>query len=154
MVPARATVPGKVTLWRNTGAPCNQTRSPTRGAAAATLVLSSFNDERTLFADASPETSARRLHALGAAEIVIKNGAEACLVSQTGDAEDGTESGQWRITPPAVARPVDTTAAGDSFNAAYLAAHLMGASAEAAAVAGAKLAAEVIQHRGAIVNLP
>ena len=120
----------------------------------ATLILSSFNDEHTLFGDTSPEESARRLHALGVAEIVIKNGAGRCLVSLIGNGTDGTEAGEWRVTPPLIARPVDTTAAGDSFNAAYLTARLMGAGAEASAVRGAALAAQVIQHRGAIVNAP
>ena len=129
-------------------------REITRGAAAATLILSSFDDERTLFGDTSPEESARRLHALGVAEIVIKNGAGTCLVSLVGDGTNDTEAGEWRITPPLIARPVDTTAAGDSFNAAYLTARLMGAGAEASAVRGAALAAQVIQHRGAIVNAP
>ena len=129
-------------------------REVTRGAAAATLILSSFDDERMLFGDTSAEKSAERLHALGAEEIVIKNGAEACLVSLTGDTKVDVGSGQWRVTPPVVARPVDTTAAGDSFNAAYLADRLMGARAEAAAAQGAALAAQVIQQRGAIVNAP
>ena len=129
-------------------------REITRGAAAATLILSSFDDERTLFGDTSPEESARRLHALGVAEIVIKNGAGTCLVSLVGNGTDGIEAGEWRVTPPPISRPVDTTAAGDSFNAAYLAARLIGAEAEAAAVRGTALAAQVIQHPGAIVNAP
>lgn len=126
----------------------------TRGAAAATLILSSFDDERILFGDTSPEESARRLHALGAPEIIIKNGAGTCLVSLMGDGLGDAKAGEWRVTPPAIARPVDTTAAGDSFNAAYLAARLMGAAAQAAAARGAALAAQVIQHPGAIVNTP
>jgi len=129
-------------------------REITRGAAAATLILSSFDDERMLFGDTSAEKSAERLHAHGVEEIVIKNAAEACLVSLTGDTAVDVGSGQWRVTPPVVAHPVDTTAAGDSFNAAYLADRLMGARAEAAAAQGAALAAQVIQQRGAIVNAP
>jgi len=46
---------------------------------------------------------------------------------------------------------VDTTAAGDSFAGAYLAARLTGARAADAASAGARLAARVIQHPGAII---
>ncbi|HJN61591.1 MAG TPA: sugar kinase [Alphaproteobacteria bacterium] len=125
-------------------------RQITRGAAAATLVLSSFDDERALFGDPSPEVSAQRLHALGAGEVVIKNGPGDCLVSLAGDAEKG----QWRIAPPTVAHPVDTTAAGDSFNAAYIAARMLGAAPGEAAKRGAELAARVIQQQGAIVDAP
>ena len=46
---------------------------------------------------------------------------------------------------------VDTTSAGDSFNAAYLAARLGSESAAQAARAGHELASVVIQHRGAII---
>ena len=122
----------------------------TRGAAAATLIASSFDDEQILFGDASPEASVRRLHALGVPEIVIKNGAEDCLVSLAGGA--GNE--HCFVSPPEVRYPVDTTAAGDSFNAAYFAARIQGASADDAARRGVELASQVIQHQGAIVNTP
>jgi 2-dehydro-3-deoxygluconokinase len=46
--------------------------------------------------------------------------------------------------------PVDTTAAGDAFNAAYVHARLAGARPVAAARHGHALAAIVIQHPGAI----
>jgi 2-dehydro-3-deoxygluconokinase len=46
---------------------------------------------------------------------------------------------------------VDTTAAGDSFAAAYLAARLAGAEPVAAAQAGHRLAGAVVRHRGAII---
>jgi 2-dehydro-3-deoxygluconokinase len=46
---------------------------------------------------------------------------------------------------------VDTTAAGDSFGAAYLAARLSGSDPEQAAHAGHRLAGAVIRHRGAII---
>ncbi len=48
-------------------------------------------------------------------------------------------------------QPVDTTGAGDSFNAGYLAARLTGASPVDAARAGHALAGRVIMHRGAII---
>jgi 2-dehydro-3-deoxygluconokinase len=47
--------------------------------------------------------------------------------------------------------PVDTTAAGDSFNAAYLAARLSRDAPRSAATSAHRLASEVIRHRGAIV---
>jgi len=46
---------------------------------------------------------------------------------------------------------VDTTAAGDSFGAAYIAARLAGHTAAQAAQAGHRLASVVIGHRGAII---
>ncbi|WP_371680654.1 PfkB family carbohydrate kinase [Microvirga sp. KLBC 81] len=46
---------------------------------------------------------------------------------------------------------VDTTAAGDSFAAAYLHARLSGATLEAAASAGHRLARQVVRYRGAII---
>lgn len=122
-------------------------REITQGATAATLNLSSFEDEHLLFGDTTPEASARRLHGLGAPEVVIKNGAEDCLVSLEG-APGGK---QWRVSPPRVARPVDTTAAGDSFNAAYIAARMTGATADNAARRGVEFASRVIQHQGAIM---
>ncbi len=52
-----------------------------------------------------------------------------------------------------VDRVVDTTAAGDSFSAAYLAARLAGADPVAAATAGHRLAGVVVGYPGAIIPL-
>jgi 2-dehydro-3-deoxygluconokinase len=53
--------------------------------------------------------------------------------------------------PPVAAPVVDTTAAGDSFAAAYLAARLQGADPVEAAGAGHRLAGVVVCHPGAII---
>ncbi len=117
-------------------------------AAAAVLTrtdiaLPTFDDEHALYGDADPEATIARLHGHGVREIVVKRDRASCLlVSDEGRSEVPTEP---------VARPVDTTAAGDSFNAGYLAARLLGASAEVAARAGHTLAGTVIQHPGAII---
>jgi 2-dehydro-3-deoxygluconokinase len=84
-----------------------------------------------------------RIQAFGVAEIVVKNGQNSALVAAGGEREF--------IPVPEVVAPVDTTAAGDSFNAAYLAARLCGEGPAAAAGAAHRLAAEKIQHRGAIM---
>ncbi len=57
------------------------------------------------------------------------------------------------VTAAPVARVVDTTAAGDSFSAAYLAARLAGADPVAAATAGHRLAGVVVGFPGAIIPL-
>ena len=107
------------------------------------IALPSLTDETTLFGDASAEAVAGRLHELGVAEVVVKDEGRPCLVS--------THGRRGRVAARSVERPVDTTAAGDSFNAAYLAARLLDRPAEEAAAAGHELAATVIAHRGAIV---
>lgn len=110
-----------------------------------THALMTFEDEMRLHGDAQPAQTMKRLLAAGAWEAVVKLGAEGCLV-QTADMADS-------IAVPALAvRPVDTTAAGDSFNAAYLAARIAGNTGETSAQAGNRLAALIVSHHGAIID--
>lgn len=107
------------------------------------IALPAYDDEAVLWGDPSPEATVERLQAFGAKEIVVKNGPNGALVADR-DKRD--------IVPvPEVIRPVDATAAGDGFNAGYLAARLSGAKATDAAAAAHKLAGQVIGHQGAIV---
>lgn len=107
------------------------------------VVLPTFDDEAMLWGDRSPEATVERLKAFGIAEVVVKNGENGALVAAGGHQE--------LIPVHQVVQPVDTTAAGDSFNAGYMAARLAGENPGDAASAAHKLAAEVIQHRGAIM---
>jgi 2-dehydro-3-deoxygluconokinase len=75
--------------------------------------------------------------------VVVKCGAAPCLVWADGRLEE--------VAAPPVARVVDTTAAGDAFGAAYLAARLQGHAGAQAAAAGHRLAGAVIGQRGAII---
>lgn len=105
------------------------------------IALLTEDDERALFGYADSEQVFAAYPALE--EVVLKRGAEACLI----------RAGSERFSVPAlvVENVVDTTAAGDSFSAAYLAARLKGGTPEQAAAAGHRLASQVIQVPGALI---
>ena len=107
------------------------------------MAAPTLDDDRQVFGDANANACADRLHALGVGEVVVKLDAGGCLVS----------SGGQRELVPTVSRtqPVDTTGAGDSFNAGYLAARLAGAGRAEAAHRAHRLAGEVIMHPGAVM---
>jgi len=107
------------------------------------IALPTFDDEATLWGDTNPEATVERLQAFGIGEIVVKNGSSTALVAD--------KNGREHVPVPEVVEPIDTTAAGDSFNAAYLAARLNGENPLAAAAAAHGLAGQVIRHRGAIM---
>jgi 2-dehydro-3-deoxygluconokinase len=104
------------------------------------VALPTFDDEAPLFGDRDPSETIRRWRAAGATEIVVKLGAEGCMLT------DGLT-----ISPTARLVPVDTTGAGDSFNAAYLAARRRALSNADAAAFANTLAGRVIMSRGAIL---
>ncbi len=108
---------------------------------AADIVLASTEDLLPLYPGESEEALLARIPA---AEVVLKL-AEPASILRLGSAAH-------RIRAEPVQAPVvDTTAAGDSFAAAYLAARLAGADPERAARAGHRLAGVVVCHPGAII---
>ncbi len=109
----------------------------------ADVALPTFEDEQALWGDETPAAVAARMHGLGVPEVVVKSGADGAYVAST--------STQQVVPCPVVLEPVDTTAAGDSFNAGYIAMRRSGATEVEAATGAHRLAAVVIQHRGAIV---
>ena len=111
--------------------------------ARTDIALPTFDDEQALFGDPDEAAVAERLHETGVREVVVKLGEGGCLVS--------TEKGAERMPTDLVAPVIDSTAAGDSFNAGYLAARLFDRSPANAARLGHRLAGEVVRHRGAII---
>ena len=109
----------------------------------ADMALLTFEDEQALWGDERPGSCLKRNSDFGVAELVIKRGAEPVLLQV-----DGVLTA---IDVPPVSSVVDTTGAGDSFNAGYLAARLQGASPQQSIAAGNRCAARVIGHRGAII---
>ena len=110
--------------------------------ALADIALPTFDDEQALWDEQSPKDTTERLTALGVSEVCVKIGPDGAYVASEGQ--------RHHVATEIIASPVDTTAAGDSFNAAYLAARLSNrAPAESVAIAN-RLAGIVVSHRGAI----
>lgn len=116
----------------------------TDALATVDIALPTFPDEQALFGDVTPADTVTRLTAAGIAEIVVKNGEAPALVAYAGNSAES----------PAihVETPIDTTGAGDSFNGAYLAARLAGNTPADAARRAHRVAAAVIQVRGALAS--
>lgn len=108
--------------------------------AAATHVLPSSDDLEAIFAKTqSAEDWVGEMAAMGAEEIVVKTGGGPVFTRQGSTMLDR------------VSQPRDTTGAGDSFNAGYLAARLTGASVQDSVRRAHALASRVIQYPGAII---
>lgn len=107
------------------------------------LALLTVDDEQALFQFSDCEAVFAAYAQIGTPEVVLKRGAEACLIRCDGEA--------FEVPAQRVEKVVDTTAAGDSFSAAYLASRLLGASPAEAAEAGHLLASQVIQVPGALI---
>jgi 2-dehydro-3-deoxygluconokinase len=127
-------------LWED-GATAARTIS--RAAALADILLPTHEDEAAGFGDADAAATLARYCGLGVPEVVVK---------------DGTRPTPWRLGPQGGRSPVvpsrrviDTTGAGDAFNGAYLAARLAGAGAAPAVALAQRVAARVVEERGALV---
>ena len=108
--------------------------------ACADIILASTEDLDLLFGD----TGVDELLAFSdRAEIVLKHPDLTCRVLSKGE--------EILVPGKPAENVVDTTAAGDSFAAAYLNARLSGKSPEAAAQSGHRLAGQVVRYRGAII---
>src|SRR5262249_55064341 len=104
------------------------------------MALPAYDDEAVLWGDPGPEATVERLQAFGIAEIVVKNGPNSALVAAGGTNDF--------VPVPEVVEPVDTMAAGGSFNGGSIAARLAGEGPQGAAAAAHRLAGHVLRHRG------
>lgn len=127
-------------LWAT---PSDMTDTIMAAAAVSDIVLPSFDDEAVHFGDDGITATRLRYLNAGATTVVVKNGA--------GDIHY-THNGQTGHVTPNVAREVvDTTSAGDSFNAGFLVGLHQTGSAEHAIQLASKIAGHVIGQKGALV---
>jgi 2-dehydro-3-deoxygluconokinase len=114
-----------------------------RVLAHTDIALLTLDDEVALYGEHGAREAIERTRAQGVGEVVVKCGGEPCVVWAGGQLIE--------VAPQPVEDVVDTTAAGDSFGAAYMAARLSGQDPREAARAGHRLAGAVIRVRGAII---
>ena len=119
-------------------------QSTNKFAQCSDLIMPSFEDEQIYFGDTDIVATAFRYSKLGTQLVVVKNRDKEILLCR------GSEL--CRFSPPKVSEPVDTTAAGDSFNAGFLSAYLAGSQLDDAVRAGCELAAQVICNHGALIE--
>ena len=111
--------------------------------ALASRVLVTVEELEVLGIDPTPAAGADHFAAMPRLEVVIKDGANPCTLVHGGKVET--------VPATAVDRVVDTTAAGDSFSAAYLLGRCLGFAPVEAAHRAHIVAGAVVQHRGAII---
>lgn len=114
-----------------------------QAATVSDVVLPSFEDESDWFDDSDPQATADRYLGAGAKTVIVKNGADGVLYVE------GSTRGDVPVEP--VAQVVDTTAAGDSFNAGVFAGMAKGKTIAEAIADACTLSRAVVQHRGALV---
>ena len=115
--------------------------------AVSSLAMITADDHKDVYELNTLDEAVVHAQSLDVEEIVIKRGAKPTLVRAK-----NTKNWEQAATQ-LVEKVVDTTAAGDSFAAGYLSRRLLGAAPLIAADFGNRVAACVVQHRGAIIPL-
>ncbi|WP_176669256.1 sugar kinase [Mannheimia granulomatis] len=112
--------------------------------ALVDLALVTFDDEHLLWQDVDEQATLTRLAQYGIETIVVKQGSQGATVQHNGE--------QIFVPTVPVENVVDTTSAGDSFNAGFLNGYLVGKDLITCCQQGNQVAGIVIQHKGAIID--
>ncbi|MGP6089616.1 sugar kinase [Antarctobacter jejuensis] len=117
----------------------------TEGAKVSDILLPSFEDEAAHFGDADPVATAERYRSAGASTVVVKNGPDPVYVLHQGT--------RFEVAIAPVSKLIDTTSAGDSFNAGFLADWGSDVPMSARVQKAAAVAGQVVGGKGALVPL-
>ena len=130
-------------LWAS---PTEMTDTIMQASATADIVLPSYDDEAAHFGDADINATRERYLAAGASTVIVKNG--------EGDVHFAHDGQFGHVTPPPATAVVDTTSAGDSFNAGLFTGLAETGKVETAILKASQVACHVISQKGALVPLP
>jgi sugar/nucleoside kinase (ribokinase family) len=109
------------------------------------VVLPSYDDMRVIYPDLDAARVAAHLRQCGARRVVLKLGPRGCLVSDA----------KGNVQLPSIAQEIlDTTGAGDCFDAGFIAGLVNGLDDVAAARIGSAAAAACIRNVGGAVGIP
>ena len=108
------------------------------------IALLTLDDEQLLWGDDSVAGCVERYKNTGINELVLKRGADETIII--------SNQQELRVSVTPVNNIIDTTGAGDTFNAGYLAARLNGASEIDAAKQGNRCAGIIIRYRGGVID--
>lgn len=112
--------------------------------ALVDLALVTFDDEHLLWGDEDEQDTLTRLAQYNIETIVVKQGSQGATVQNNGE--------QIFVPTVPVENVVDTTSAGDAFNAGFLNGYLLGKDLVTCCRQGNALAGIVIKHKGAIID--
>ncbi|TCP94673.1 2-keto-3-deoxygluconate kinase [Cricetibacter osteomyelitidis] len=111
---------------------------------SVSLALVTFEDEQAIWQDENVQDVIRRLTSVGVKNVVVKQGKCGAFFRDYSGSEGQVATAQN-------IQVVDTTSAGDSFNAGFLNGYLQGKPLKHCCAQGNAVAAVVIQHKGAII---
>lgn len=110
------------------------------------LALVTFDDEQLLWGDDNEQATRTRLHQIGIPNVIVKSGQNGAYFSDSQSHQHG------QVIPEKIQNVVDTTSAGDSFNAGFLQGYLRNKPLDICCAQGNRVAGIVIQHKGAIID--